>query len=147
MQKTEKFPIASASACRIVSAVDGIVVSKPRPKNTTSRSRIGARERERVHRRIDHADVGAVGLGLQQALSRARHAHRVAEGGEDDLRMLGDRDAIVDASHRQHADRAAGAVHQLDLSWQHALDAVAEDRMGMAAADLHDVQRPSVGIV
>ena len=96
-------------------------------------------------RRIDHADVGAVGLGLQQALARARHPHRVAERREDHPGLLGDGDAIVDAAHRQHADRAAGAVHQLDLLRQHALDAVAEDRMGVAAADFHDLQRPIVG--
>ena len=82
-----------------------------------------------------------VGLGLQQALLRARHAHGIAEGGEDHARRLGERDAVVDASHRQHADRAAGPVHQLDGVRQHRLDAVAEDRMGVAAADLHDLER------
>ena len=100
---------------------------------------------ERIHRRIDHADIGAVGLGLQQALLRARHAHGVAEGGEDHLRPLGDGDAIVDAAHRQHADRAARPVHQFDLLRQHALDAVAEDRVRMAAAHFHDVDRPLLG--
>ena len=34
--------------------------------------------------RIDHADVGAVGLGLHQALAlRARHAQHVAVGGRE----------------------------------------------------------------
>ena len=55
---------------------------------------------------------------------------------------VGDGDAVVDASHRQHADRAARAVHQLDLLRQHALDAVAEDRVRVAAAHLHDLDRP-----
>ena len=38
LQKTEKFSIPSRSACRTVSAVEGIVVSKPMAKNTTSLS-------------------------------------------------------------------------------------------------------------
>src|SRR5579862_7087480 len=59
---------------------------------------------------IDHAHVAAFALGLEQALLRARHAHRVAEGGEDDVRDLGQRHAVVDASHRQHTDGAAGTV-------------------------------------
>ena len=54
---------------------------------------------------------------------------------------LGQRHAIVDAPHRQHADRAAGAVHQLDRVGQHGLDAVAENRVRVPAAHLHDLQR------
>ena len=38
LQNTEKLSMPSRSACSTVSAVDGMVVSKPRPKNTTSRS-------------------------------------------------------------------------------------------------------------
>ncbi len=37
LEKTEKLSTCSASAARMVSAVDGMVVSKPMPKNTTSR--------------------------------------------------------------------------------------------------------------
>ena len=38
LQNTLKFASPSASACRITSAVGGVVVSKPMAKNTTSRS-------------------------------------------------------------------------------------------------------------
>ena len=38
LQKMVKFVSPSASACRIDNAVEGVVVSNPRPKNTTSRS-------------------------------------------------------------------------------------------------------------
>ena len=37
-QIIEKLPIPSAAACSRVRAVDGMVVSKPSAKNTTSRS-------------------------------------------------------------------------------------------------------------
>src|SRR5215217_6748276 len=45
-------------------------------------------------------------------------------------------------AHRQYADRAARPVDQFDRLGQHPFDAVAEDRMRMAAANLHDVRRP-----
>ena len=51
--------------------------------------------------------------------------------------VLGERDAVVDAAHRDHADRAAGAVHELDVRRQQVVDAVLVDRVGVAAADLH----------
>ena len=44
---------------------------------------------QRVQRRVDHADVGARGLGLEQAAVRARHPHHVAEAGEDHARRCG----------------------------------------------------------
>ena len=34
LQNTEKFLVPSLSACRMVNAVDGMVVSNPMPKNT-----------------------------------------------------------------------------------------------------------------
>ena len=49
----------------------------------------------------------------------------------------------VDGLERGHAHRAAGAVHQLDLGRQHPIDAVADDGVGLAAADLH--QHPGAG--
>ena len=104
--------------------------------------RVLAGQRQRVQRRIDHPHVGALGLRLQQALARSRHAHGVAEGGEDHLRSLRQRHAVIDAPHRQHADRAAWAVHVFHRVRQHLLDAVAEDRVGVATAHFHDLQRP-----
>ena len=38
LQKTLKFVRPSACACRMATAVGGVVVSKPMAKNTTSRS-------------------------------------------------------------------------------------------------------------
>ena len=107
--------------------------------------RIGPRDGERVERRIDQADIGPLGLGLEHALFRSRNAHRIAEGREDHLRMLGDFDAIIDPAHRQHAHRAAGAVDELDFPGHHFVQPVPEDRVGMAAADLHDIERLADG--
>ena len=145
LQNTEKFSIPSASARRMVSAVLGMVVSKPRAEEDHLSVGILAGERERIERRVHDPHVSALGLGLEQALLRARHPERIAEGREDDLRPLGQGHAVVDPAHRQDADRAARPVHQLDGIRQHLLDAVAEDRVGMPAAHLHDLQRPPPG--
>ena len=50
---------------------------------------------------------------------------------------LRDGDPVVDAAHRDHAHRAARAVHELDVGGQQVVDAVLVDRVGVAAADLH----------
>jgi hypothetical protein len=71
--------------------------------------RMAAGEGERIERRVDDAHIRPLGLGLHQALPRARDAHGVAEGGEEDLGPLGERHAVVDPAHGQDADRTAGA--------------------------------------
>ena len=67
------------------------------------------------------------------------HAHHVAEAGEDHAVLVRDRDSVVDAAHRDHADRAAGPVDELDVLGQQVVDAVLVDRVGVAAADLHQL--------
>ena len=129
----------SARARSSVTAVAGAVVSKPIAKKTTSRSGLRARELERVERRVDHAHVGAARLRLEQRAAPAGHAHHVAEGREDHLRPLGERDRVVDAAHRDHADRAAGPVHEVDLGRDQILEPVLVDRVRVPAADLHDL--------
>jgi hypothetical protein len=95
------------------------------------------RDPQCVERRVDHPHVGALGLGLEQRAPRSRHAHHVAEAREDHAGLVRERDAVVDAAHRDDADRAAGAVHQLDVGRQQVVDAVLVDRVRVAAADLH----------
>jgi len=82
------------------------------------------------------------GFRFQQALARTGYPHGVAEGREDHFGPLGERDAIVHAAHRQHADRASGAVDELDLGRQHLVNPVPENGVCMTAADLHDLQGP-----
>ncbi len=140
LQNTEKFAMPSRSACSTVSAVDGMVVSKPRAKNTTSRSGFLPRERQRVHRRIDHAHVGAFGLRLQQAFLRpgTRIASpNVARLPPASRRSRGNR-RFAPSAARRPGIRGRAPVRSLG---QHAFDPIAEYRMGMAAADFHDVQR------
>ena len=55
--------------------------------------------------------------------------------------VLGERDRVVDAAHRDHADRAARPVHELDLGREQVLEPVAVDRVRVPAADLHDPHR------
>ncbi len=139
----EKFAIPSAFARLRVSAVEGAVVSKPMAKNTTSRSGFCLAIVERVERRVDHPHIRPLGLRLQQAAARARDAQHVAETGEDHVRRVCDRDAVVDAAHRQHAHRTAGSMHELDRVGEQAVDPVAVDRMGVPSADLHQLVRAS----
>ena len=102
---------------------------------------VATRELERVERRIDHAHVGTARLRLEQRAAAAGHAQHVAEGREDHLGPLGERDRVVDAAHRDHADRAARAVQEVDLGRHEILDPVLVDRVRVPAADLHELQR------
>ena len=88
----------------------------------------------------DEAHVGAARLRLEQVPVAAGDAHHVAERREDHAGRLGDRDGVVDAAHRDHADRAARAVHQLDGLGQDVLDAVPVDRVRVPAAHLHELE-------
>ena len=76
---------------------------------------IPARQLQGVERRVDHAHVGAARLVLERAAAPARHPHHVAEGGEDHRRVLGERQPLVDARHRQHAHRTARPVYELEI--------------------------------
>ena len=76
---------------------------------------------------------------------RAGDAEHVAERAENDIRPARDRRAPVDHLERCDADRAAGAVHQLDLRGQEAVDPVLDDGVGLPPADLHDRPGPGHG--
>ena len=95
-----------------------------------------------IERRVDEAYIGSLGLGVKETSLRAWHAHHVAEGREDHAVHASDGDGIVDTAHWQHADGAARPVHQVDIAWQHILNAVLVDGVRMAAADLHQFEWP-----
>ena len=69
--------------------------------------------------------------------SEPGHAHHVAEAGEDHAGLVGERDAVVDPPHRDHAHRAAGPVDELDVGGQQVVEAVLVDRVRVPAAHLH----------
>ena len=73
------------------------------------------RDPQRVERRVDHPDVGALGLGVGERLLGPGHPHHVAEAGEDHVVLGRHRDPVVDPAHRHHADRTARSVNQLDV--------------------------------
>ena len=123
-----------------MTAVEGAVVSNPTAKNTTCAFRVVRRELERVERRVDEAHICSTRLRLEQVPVAAGHAHHVAERREDDAGRLRDRDGIVNATHRDHADGAARAVHELDVRREHVLDAVSVDGVRVPAADLHELE-------
>ncbi len=73
--------------------------------------------------------------GLPWAVPGNPH-HIAAEGGEDHVGLLCNCQTVVDAAHRQHADRASGAVNQFDIRGQNAVfEAEAIDGVGVAAAE------------
>ena len=100
------------------------------------------REVERVERRVDDAHVAAGALDPEQVLLAAGHAQHVAERAEDHVGPRRDLQRLVDDLERGDADRAAGSVDQLDAVGQQLVEAVPDDRVGLAAADLH--HRPGV---
>ena len=106
---------------------------------------IGLRQFQRVGRRIDDAHIHPARFVFERAAVRARNAHHVAKGGEDDVGLLGDREPVVDSAHRQHAHRAARAVDQVDIGGQQILQPEAIDGVGVSAANFHDAVVP-VGI-
>ncbi len=55
-----------------------------------------------------------------------------------DVRLRGDRQAVVDASGRQDADGTARSVNELDVLRQHVAQPVAVDRVRVPAAHFHD---------
>ena len=95
-----------------------------------------------VHRRIDQPHVAPFRLDGEQVLPRAGYAEHVAERAENHLRPAGDDHRAVDALDGSDADRAARAVDQRDLRRQHLIQPVADDRVRLPAANLHDVPRP-----
>ena len=80
------------------------------------------------------------------ACSRLRREPGTRIASPNVVKITSGRSAIATQSsthaHRQHADRAARAVHELEGLRQQFFEAVAEDRMRVAAAHFHDLQRP-----
>src|SRR5579859_193100 len=99
--------------------------------------RIGPGQLQRVRRRVHDANIGAARLVLQRAAVCSRHTHHVAECGKHHVWILRDSKAIIDPSHGQHADRAAGPVNQFDVRGQHILEAKTIDGVRVPAAYLH----------
>ena len=139
LQNTEKFVSPSAAARSIVIAVDGAVVSNPMAMNTTCRSgfcrAIFSESSGEYTMRIS---VPAAFASKNDPL-RPGHPHHVAERGHDHVRVRRQVHRVVDAPHRDHAHRAAGAVHQGDGLRQVVLEAVLVDRVGVPAAHLHEL--------
>ena len=100
-----------------------------------------------VHRRVDHAHVTPGRLDLKQIVLGSGHPHHIAERAEDHFRSAlmptrGDGHRLVDDSDRRNAHGAARAVDQRNLRRQQLVDREADDRMSLAAANLHNAPGP-----
>lgn len=102
-----------------------------------------ARQFDGIERRVDDSHITAAAFDREQILTAPRHTQHVAERTEDHARLRGDGQRLIDHLERRDAHRAARAVDQLDLVRKQLVDAVADDRVRLAAADLH--QRPRAG--
>ena len=102
--------------------------------------RIVIRGLQHILNRVDHADIGPGGSGAdQRMLLRARHAHHVAIGTKDDAVRFGEFDGIVEPPDRQNADGTARPVDEMHVGRHQVLDAMAEDGMGVPAAEFHEM--------
>ena len=74
---------------------------------------------------------------LERAAERSGDAHHIAEGGEDYVRVLRDRQAIVNSPHGEHANRATGAVDEFNVLGKYVLQTEAIDSMRVTATHFH----------
>ena len=101
--------------------------------------RILFRKFERLEGRGDHTDIGAVGLGgIKIALRGGGHAEQIAEGANDGVRAPGNGNGVVEVGGGRDAYGAARAVQKLHMGRQERIECVAQDGVGLAAADFHD---------
>ena len=76
-------------------------------------------------------------LTLRRSALRAGNSHHVAERGEDDPGLRGNRDRFVDHFQWGYTDGAAGAVNKRDLFRQKRFKPGFNDGVSLAAADFH----------
>jgi hypothetical protein len=94
-----------------------------------------------VERRVHDADVAAGGPHGEEVALRSRDPQHVAEAREDDAGPAGDGEGAVDHLQRRHAHRAARTVHERDRVGEDAIETAADERVGLAPADLHEHAR------
>src|SRR5580700_1215221 len=99
--------------------------------------RIGSGKLERIRRRINNPYVSTACLMFERTSVRARDAHHIAEGGENDVGILRHRHPIIDPAHGQYAHRATRPVNQFNVVRQNVLQPEPIDRVRMSAAHLH----------
>ena len=97
---------------------------------------------------MDNPYIGALAFGVHQIVCvaiglGARYTEHIAEGAEDHTGHRGDFDGPVDRFSGGHTDRATRAVDDAQVWGEKLIDSVAQDRVGLSAADFHQGQRPS----
>ena len=99
---------------------------------------VGLGQPDGVEGGIDDADIGPFAFDPEEIFGAAGHAQHIAERTEENAGLGGDGEGLVEDFEGGDADRAAGPVDQLDRGGEELVDAVAEDGVGLSAADLHD---------
>ncbi len=114
---------------------------KPYTKEDNLFVRILDGQFHRVERRVDHANVAALAFDLKQIAVSTGDAEHVSKRAEDDPWLRGNRKSLIDEAKRSYADGTAGAMDHLDASGQHLVNAITNDGVCLAAANLHDLPR------
>src|SRR5271166_3159668 len=96
-----------------------------------------SRQFEGVEGGVDHTNLSALRLRVEEGALSPRNPQHVPKGRKDDVSLLCDKSRVVDAAHRDHADRASGTMDEGQALGQIVLDAVLVDRVRVASADLH----------
>src|ERR1019366_6628842 len=154
--RMEKLVRPSRAACQTAMELAGAVVSKPTAKNTPRSPgsilrggfethgeeyylAIGvlACDGDGIHGGVGDAHVAAFGFDAEEIAGGAGDAEHVAVGDEGHAGHGGDGDGPIDDVERGHADGAAGSVDEFELPREKLIDAVAHERVGLAAADFH----------
>ena len=128
---SEKFSIPCVRPARRPWHCAGAVVSKPRRRRRPARSDLPSRSsvhraanrrcghrRPRLDRRTELSEPGTRSMSPKE--------QKITSG----RRAIGD--GLVDQFKRRDADRAAGAVHQLDLLRQQLIQSALDDGVGLA---------------
>ena len=95
-------------------------------------------ELQRVERRVDDPHRSATRPHLQEIAVAAGNPQHVAEGREDHVRPRCQRERLVDLLERRHADGTSGTVYHLHGVAQQFVQALLDDRVGLAAAHFHE---------
>src|SRR5438552_4753041 len=94
-----------------------------------------------IERRVDEAHIGPISLGIEKTTLRAWHTHHVPKSGKNHAIGASDGNGIIDAAHRQDADGTTRPMDQVNVAWQHILNAVLVNSMCMPTTDLHQLER------
>ena len=80
--------------------------------------------------RVKHANIRTLTFSAEQVTFGAGHTHHIAKGRENDVRLTGDEQRLVNEFQRGYTYRATRTMDQLNLRRNQLLDPIFENGMG-----------------